>query len=235
MSSSVKYKVNISIDDVSPHPKAGVGVLDRCYELIEVFPTIKFTLFVPLCYTRFLEDSYPISEYPEFCKILKELSVENFEIGAHGYQHGIPHISSNDEFKSLDYDQAISKFKLIQEEIDRADLKSVFKPIFRPPAWRMSADSIRAAKDFGIKILGLSTWDYALQTYGGEDKNFKSVVYENCCPPHKPLELLKNTEIVYHSCEWDKNYLSVDNKKELENFLKENINEIEFSNIGDLI
>ena len=31
------YKVNVSIDDVSPHPKSSIKVLDRCYELIEEF------------------------------------------------------------------------------------------------------------------------------------------------------------------------------------------------------
>ena len=30
----MKYKVNISIDDVSPHPLSSVGVLNRCHELI---------------------------------------------------------------------------------------------------------------------------------------------------------------------------------------------------------
>ena len=48
----MSYKVNISIDDVSPHPRASINVLERCYELIEVFPDIKFSLFVPIAYWR---------------------------------------------------------------------------------------------------------------------------------------------------------------------------------------
>ena len=28
------YKVNISIDDVSPHPLSSINVLERCYEII---------------------------------------------------------------------------------------------------------------------------------------------------------------------------------------------------------
>ena len=103
MSSSIKYKVNISIDDVSPHPQAGIGVLDRCCELIDVFPDIKFTLFIPLCYTRLYQRSYPISEFKEFCDIIREIPKRNFEIGYHGYLHGIPHYSNNDEFKNLSY------------------------------------------------------------------------------------------------------------------------------------
>jgi hypothetical protein len=41
------YKVNISIDDISPHPQSSTKVLDRCFELINVFPEIKFSLFIP--------------------------------------------------------------------------------------------------------------------------------------------------------------------------------------------
>ena len=44
------YKVNISIDDVSPHPLSSVKVLERCYEIIKVFPDVKFSLFVPIAY-----------------------------------------------------------------------------------------------------------------------------------------------------------------------------------------
>ena len=42
---------------------------------------LPFTLFVPICYTRKNEDSYLITEFPEFCKTLKELPTDNFEIG----------------------------------------------------------------------------------------------------------------------------------------------------------
>ena len=44
--------VNISIDDVSPHPRSSIKVLDRCHELISDYPDIKFTLFVPISYWR---------------------------------------------------------------------------------------------------------------------------------------------------------------------------------------
>ena len=36
----MRYGVNISIDDVSPHPKSSTKVLDRCFELIEQFPEL---------------------------------------------------------------------------------------------------------------------------------------------------------------------------------------------------
>ena len=136
----MKKKVNISIDDISPHPRSSVKVLDRCYELIKVFPDIKFTLFVPLNYNRLNERPLPISKYEGFCDILRNLSWDNFEVGIHGYRHGIvPNdnptnsiLSNNDEFKYLNYDQAMEKFDLIKEEIKKAKLVNVFKPIFRP-------------------------------------------------------------------------------------------------------
>ena len=78
MNSLKTYKINISIDDISPHPKSSVRVLERCFELIDIFPTIKFTLFVPVCYTRLGQISFPISEYPNFCKIIKKLQKDNF-------------------------------------------------------------------------------------------------------------------------------------------------------------
>ena len=45
-------KINISIDDVSPHPKSSISVVNRCFRLIQEFPDIKFTLFVPIAYWR---------------------------------------------------------------------------------------------------------------------------------------------------------------------------------------
>ncbi len=226
MNLSKQYKINISIDDVSPHPKSGIGVIDRCYELIDVFPNIKFTLFIPMCYTRKNQQSYPISEYPNFCETIKKLPSNNFEIGYHGYYHGILGINSNDEFQHLNYEQAVNKFIQIQEERDKAGLEEIFKPIFRPPAWRMSSEAIRASKDCGIEILALSPKDYAQQTYG--DFSFSNVVYYNVNPPFDDFDLFEKTEIVYHACEWDKNYLNEELTQNLKNFLLKNKNNVEF-------
>ena len=37
-----KNKLNVSIDDVSPHEKSSIKVVERCFELIKIFPDIKF-------------------------------------------------------------------------------------------------------------------------------------------------------------------------------------------------
>jgi peptidoglycan/xylan/chitin deacetylase (PgdA/CDA1 family) len=232
-------KVNISIDDVSPHPLSSHRVLDRCYELIDDFPEIKFTLFVPTAYWRTVREGIrtprplPLYEHLEFCKLIKSLSPKNFEIGYHGLYHGIPGVSDNDEFQSLDYETAMKKFQDIKDVVNEADMGHVFKPIFRPPAWRMSPDAIRAAKDAGIRTLALSSKPYAKQTYCGVDEDFENVVYYDSNPPFDPLVVKASNEIVYHACEWDKNYLSKELSTELKQWLQQK--SVQFCFIEELL
>jgi len=233
----MQYKINISIDDVSPHPKSSTKVLESCYKVIGEYPEVKFTLFVPINYTRLREKSYPLEGNPHFCEVLKKLSRKNFEIGYHGYYHGVLNKSNNDEFRDFSYEGAKQRFEMMLEATERAEVADVFKPIFRPPAWRMSPGSIRAAKDCGFEVLALSPDKYSDGSldYKGEDKAFKNVVYYNACPPYKPLSLFEKTEIVYHACEWDKNYLNFDKADELIKFLKPNEEKITFCFMGDLL
>jgi hypothetical protein len=214
------YKVNISIDDISPHPQSSTKVLDRCFELINVFPEIKFSLFIPFQYWRTVGETastspYDIRDYPEFIDTIKSLPTRNFELCYHGLLHGVPGISNNDEFRYLNYDDALIKFKTMFGINDDLDLK--FKPYFRPPAWRMSSDSIEAAIDAGIELLALSNKDYVVSYYGENIKLFKNIVNYNVNPPFDPLNLYPDTEIVYHACEWDKNYLD---KNQTEGLIK---------------
>ena len=112
-------------------------------------------------------------------------------------------------------------------------MSDVFKPVFRPPAWRMSPHAIEAAKEAGIKVLALSPKDYAKQTYSGAEEAFEKVVYFNCVPPFEPLSVYPVNEIVYHACEWDKNYLSVELSKDLASWLQSQ-SDVQFKFIGDL-
>jgi len=233
--------INISIDDVSPHPLSSVKVLDRCYELIKQFPDIKFSLFIPLAYWRTtrtdIATKYPlrIDAFPDFCKILANLPEKNFELCYHGLFHGIPGKSDNDEFKDIGKEEALNKFQTMFEIAKLSGLENLFKPIFRPPAWRMSPHAISVAKDVGIKILALSPDEYAKKTYLREDERFDKVVYYDVAPPIKnlPTSCTKDClEVVYHACEWDKNYLSVSLSKEIENWLK--FRNLNFRFIGDL-
>lgn len=230
-------KINISIDDVSPHPMSSVKVLDRCHELISKFPSIKFTLFIPMAYWRSVKPEiatkYPlrVDAFPEFCKTLHSLNPDNFELCYHGLFHGIPGKSDNDEFQYLNKHEAIEKFILMFKIANEAKLN--MKPVFRPPAWRMSPDAIDAAKECGIKTLALSPKQYAKQTYAGAENTFRKVVYYNCNPPFDELTCHDSLEIVYHACEWDKNYLSVELSNHLSDWLEKQEN-FDFCFIEDL-
>jgi hypothetical protein len=152
----------------------------------------------------------------------------------HGLYHGIPGTSDNDEFQHLQYEDALRKFSQIQTIISEAGLKNIFKPVFRPPAWRMSPQSIMAAKDSGIRTLALSPKSYAKESYDGGDEKFGNVVYYVCNPPFDPLVSHASNEIVYHACEWDKNYLSENLAKDLKNWLMTQ-DGVEFCFIEDML
>ena len=233
----MKY-LNVSIDDVSPHPESSIKVLDRCFEIIKVFPDIKFTLFIPAAYwrTKSHRTKRPLylNEHKDFCDKIKSLNKENFEIGFHGYLHGVPNISNNDEVAAIGYKEAEEVFRNMLKTITRAGLSDTFKPIFRPPAWRMSKQAIRAALDMGMEILALSKEDYARKTYQNMDKE-KYTIHETCNPPFKPLALTPKTEIVYHACEWDKNYLSKEKTEKLVSFLKNNKQGVKYAFIEEML
>ena len=218
-------KVNISIDDVSPHPMSSVKVIERCREIIEKFPEAKFSLFVPISYWRTVKPGvatqHPlqIDMFPDFCNTLRDLQKDNFEVCYHGFYHGIPGKSDNDEFQHLSFEEAIERFKAMFLVVERAGLESTFKPIFRPPAWRMSGQAIEAAKHLGI--LALSPKEYAKETYQGKDESFEKVVYYTCNPPFDEIKRFEKNEIVYHACEWDKNFLSKKATADLVSWLSE--------------
>ena len=117
----------------------------------------------------------------------------------------------------------------------RANLYDDFKKVFRPPAWRMSPAAIKAARDVGIEILALSPDDYAKKTYEGENEIKEDVVYYNVNPPFKALKLFDKTEIVYHACEWDKNYLNQDKIEELSQFIVDHHKKINFCFMGEML
>tara|TARA_B100001123_G_scaffold437566_2_gene570057 strand:- start:4876 stop:5592 length:717 start_codon:yes stop_codon:yes gene_type:complete len=234
-------KINISIDDISPHPYSSIKVLSRCFSLIDEFPDAKFTLFVPSAYWRTVprpphvasNTPYSLSSFPTFCEYLKKLPQKNFEIGIHGHFHGIPGKSNNDEFARLSREDAENKFSLIENEISNSGMGDIFKPIFRPPAWRMSPDAIRVARSRGIEVLALSPDDYAKVFYDAEDIGDDIVLYD-FAPPFKALKRQEECKIVYHACEWDKNYFSQQLLDELIAFLYNHKDEVEFLFMHDL-
>ena len=239
--SEKKYKVNISIDDVTPHPYSSVKVLERCSELIDIFPNIKFSLFIPTAYWRtqkpitITPEPLTLTKYPDFCDLIRVLPKENFEVGYHGHYHGIPGENDNNELLDVNYEQAKEKIQAMFDVVEAVDLKDTFKLILRPPAWRMGPDCFDACKDMGIRSLALSDIDYALESNKGKDKEYGSVSYSNVFPPFRPLEFHEKTGIVYHACEWDRDYLDVTKREKLTDFLTKELDNIEFVFLEDLV
>lgn len=225
-------KVNISIDDVTIHPESNIGVIKHCDRLIESFPDIKISLFTPTAYWRTVKPrtatdrSLNISLLPDFCKFMKNLPDNNFEIGYHGHYHGIPGKSDNDEFQYLNYDEANEKIDLMFEESKKAGLYKKMKKIFRPPAWRLSPDSFKALTDRGFEVLALTNAPHAIETYKGQERNYPCT-FSDQCPPFSSLKIEEKCGIVYHACQWDRNYLDTEKVDSLIEFLN-NVEDKEF-------
>jgi len=203
---------------------SSIKVVDRCFEIINEFPEAKFTLFIPVAYWRTqgetaTKEPLVLRNFPDFCDSLRKLPKENFELAYHGVLHGIPNVSNNDELKDVSLEEARQIFKVMLVAVEEAGLKDVFKPILRPPAWKMSPEAFVAASEQGIELFALTEKGHANVTYKGADKKYDTVYY-NVNPPFDPLKIFDKTEMVYHACEWDKNYLDKQKAEELIEFLK---------------
>ena len=232
----MKYLVNISIDDISPHIMSNDKCLDICYDIIDIYPDVKFTLYVPMGYWRKFNDKgfktktenpLYLNEYPDLCKTLKSLPKENFELCYHGVYHN-DGICNNNEFGRLNYNDAKNRFSEMFEIAKKSNLYDVIKKTFRPPNFRMSPESIKAAYDSGIQQLSLHPDEKVKKTYNGAYKIFEgSISWFNVIYPWKEYNLYPKTSIVFHACSWSKNYLNKQNKKIFINFLYNHKN-IEF-------
>lgn len=225
---SLLPRLNISVDDVSPHPNAGIDkLLPRFNRIIDKYPNVKFSLFVPTGYTRTRSNICPtlaLRDHERFCRTLSSLWPLHFELCYHGHYHSIPGTTSNnDEFQHLSYDDAQDRIIQSCTEIRTANEKLQthldFSPVFRPPAWRINAEALRGLHDSGIRVFALAKEAYTIPIYG--DLSKYNVVWRTCDPPARPLILEPRTCIVYHACEWDKNYLSDELTDQLIEFLKD--------------
>ena len=84
-----------------------------------------------------------------------------------------------------------------------------------------------ALSEQGIELFAVSDIDYALESYQGKDKEYRSN-YSTVFPPFRELEIKESCGIVYHACEWDRNYLSEDHMVNLSDFLESHENNIDF-------
>jgi predicted deacetylase len=197
------HKINISIDDISPHPQSSIKALDNCFRLLNKFPNAKFTLFIPTAYTL-REPTYLITSYPDFCTVLKDLPQTSFELGWHGHFHGVPGINRSGEFQNLNLVNAIDTFRRMFDTAEYCKIKDLFKPIFRPPAFVLSNQSAAACAEVGITSLSLRR----IADYQDINKSFPGHInYCTSCPPYIPMKVEQNIELVYHACEWSHNFI----------------------------
>ena len=217
----------ISIDDISPHMYSGRKSIQNCIDFIKKMPNAKFVFFIPIAYKRISgrvqiisEEEKPIiniinkeplylSNHVDFCNILLSLPGTNFQFGYHGYYHSKidrPGKSNNNEFLNLNYSETIDKIKLMEDEVIKSNLKHRFSKIFRPPGWRISNEAIKAFLDNNYTLHLHKDINYDLT----DIKNLNNIYYLDYMPPEIPLNNNNNNNIhiVYHACEWLKNYTS---------------------------
>jgi hypothetical protein len=245
----MQHRVNISIDDISPHPKSGAKTLDVCKRIVEAIPDVKITLFVPTAYHRtYKECAGPLRLsdrlHHRFNLRLIRLPRRNYEIGFHGHYHGLPkERNDNDEFRDLTPAEGTDRIQSSIHEYREAGLLERVCRSFRPPAWRARGDTLAAItrvfedeKELqGKPSLLLAEETYSLALYRMGDLDLRTCTWRSCDPPARPLKQgpYGYTSIVYHACEWDKNFLDNGKAVALIDWLKAHDFEYVFS--GDLL
>lgn len=211
--------INISIDDISPHPKMGLDCLRNLDSLLNKFPNIKISLFVPtsICRYKFGEKKYCLLDYPKFVEEIKKLP-NNFEICYHGHFHGNKvKKSNNDEFRYLDATKTQELLNTSYKIFKETGIS--VKNVFRPPGFWMSQWAFEGCKNFGIKTLALNRDKRYRKCYNRQHKSFNNVVWVG-----------KNTdyiEMFFHAGKDQRNYIGKESVKIIMNTIN-NYKDIEF-------
>ena len=196
-------RLNVSIDDISPHPKIGMDALNRLREIVESH-NIKVSLFVPTCVKRFGDNEkkyYLLEDYPKFVDELKSLP-QNFEICHHGHKHGKKDPkSNNDEFRYLSQQETVDILNRSREVFNNVGL--TVRPVLRPPGFWISKDAFKGCVEFGIKVLALNDSKRYMRSYGKAARRYKHVVFPGIQPKKKDAE-----EIFYHAGDDQPDYFS---------------------------
>lgn len=212
----MKTIVNISIDDVCPHPIMGLDAVYRVADLISLYPNLKCSIFMPtrLCRYKYKEKKYPIEDYPDFIEKIKQLPPNNFEICYHGHLHGYEKTkSNNDEFRYINEEESFLKLTESETIFEQVELKT--SKVFRPPGFWMSKDAFAGCKKFGIKTLALNNKQNYLKCYNGANACYSNVIYIG-----KQPDDLKFIELLFHAGKDQKDFLNKIMLKQLKNKLK---------------
>lgn len=217
---------NLSLDDMSPHPHAGLGFesIGWCDKLIEQWPDIKINLFVPAAYKRLGEKAYPLSECPAWIKKTKALP-SNYSIGLHGYTHcrinDPKHVSSNnDEFQFLDETRTELTINKMISEFDRAGLK--YNKIFRPPGWKISRSACKTLSKMGFVIAGDEDYRNRYKNISG--LRWISYNYDL----NGPCNITGDIMAYGHTSDWTSNYMNKKAYEYIVNILNQNDYDFKF-------
>ena len=221
-------KFNLSLDDMSPHPRAGLNFesIKWCNKIIEKYPDFKINLFVPGAYCRLGENPYYLVGQHEWLDGVKKLPV-NYRINFHGYHHRRvdnkhPN-SNNDEFQYLNEKHADNVITLMLNEFDLAGLN--YTLTFRPPGWKISKDAVKQLAYWGFTCLaGSKEWE---KNKG--DTKIKWINY-NWDLLAKPPE--GNIVAYGHTSNWTTNFMNEERYNTIINFLQDK--QFEFVYIEDM-
>jgi uncharacterized protein DUF2334 len=210
-------KFNLSLDDMSPYPKAGLNFesIKWCDKIIETYPNFKINLFVPAAYCRLGEQPCYLSSKREWVDKLKALP-NNYRINFHGLHHRRTDKkhpdSNNDEFQYLNEKQAELIIQAMIHEFEVVGLEHTMT--FRPPGWKISKEACKKLAEWGFDCLaGAKEWE---ATRG--DTKIKWVNYNwdlLTAPPDGDV-------VAYgHTSSWTTNYMNEDRYNTIMNFLKD--------------
>jgi len=210
-------KFNLSLDDFSPHPRAGLNFesIVWCNKLIEKYPDIKINLFVPAAYCRLGEKPYKLSEHPEWVeKVQSSVGYSNnYYLCYHGYYHrrfagdfnfhGKHPKSNNDEWQYLTRDEANTLIDLMEEEFSGRLSRC---KCFRPPGWKISKGALQALVNRWYTIAGNKE---CLEKYKGEvvglEKRWAASYNWDLTGP---CNVFGDVVAYGHTSDWTNNYMN---------------------------
>lgn len=241
-------KFNLSLDDMSPHPRAGFGFesIGWCNKLIKKYPDLKINLFVPAAYCRLGEEPCYLSNHKQWLDRLKKLPLDNYRVNVHGMfhrriskKHGN---SNNDEWEHLSLGGARVLAREMAGEFARAGLfkagyfpnqaHPIFMPTFRPPGWRISREAVQALQSSSGNGIACFAGSKEYYEKVKDVLEVKWVSYNwDLTGPCK----VKGDVVAYgHTSDWTNNYMDKERYKLIKNFLDKHANDIEFRFIEEM-
>lgn len=200
---------NLSLDDFSPHPRAGLNFesIEWCEKLVKKYSDFKVNLFVPAAYCRLGEEPCHLTDNMEWVKRVQKLSPHNYRINLHGLFHrrtdGKHPDSNNDEFQYLKGAWVDSYIESMLGEFRSAGLN--YHNTFRPPGWKISLAAVRTLAARGFIIAGNRQY---YKMYSGQVKNLKWVSYNWDLTGECPVPKQKPVIAYGHTSDWTNNYMN---------------------------